>query len=221
MGVATRQVEAFEPFGRDAAAEFEAGGTHGDARSATVTRLASARDEVPGPVECAARRASVTDLEIAPEVGASWRGLASGVRQRVAALFDLPCAIAARSFDIEGRLPESFACDLACGGCGFRAAFPTLARRVVEIAVSRTRISVRVACRGEHVGPFFHLLIPTRRPVQFDVHHRLVVGSDNVVKDCVTLDLRSLILQLASIRFADDTSSCGEGIVARSKAPEP
>jgi predicted ester cyclase len=68
----------------------------------------------------------------------------------------------------------------------------------VKIAASPDRISVRVVCWGEHVGPFFDLLTPTRRRVRFHVDHRLAVIGDHVVDDCIALDLRALLVQLAN-----------------------
>jgi hypothetical protein len=142
--------------------------------------------------------ASAADLEVAPRVSAQWRALDSGVREQVAALFDRSCAVVGRAFAVRGRVPELFARDLACGGGGFRAAFPFLVRRVVRIAASPDSVSVRVVCRGQHVGTFFELLTPTRRWVRFHVDHRLAVIGDHVVEHCVALDLRALVVQLAN-----------------------
>ena len=148
--------------------------------------------------EIVAGRASVAELEVAPTVSAKWGALDSRVRQRVAALFDRSCVVAGQGFAVRGKVPEMFARDLACGGGGFRAAFPLLVRRVVKIAAWPDRISVRVVCGGEHVGPFFELMTPTRRWVRFHVDHRLAVIGDHVVEDCIAVDLRALVVQLAN-----------------------
>ena len=149
-------------------------------------------------------RASVADLEVAPRIRAEWGALDSRARLRVAALFDPSCAAAGRAFVVGGDLPELFARDLARGGGGFRVAFPRLVRRVVNIAAAPDRISVRVVCRGEHAGPFFELLTPTRRWVRFDVDHRLVVVGHQVVEDCIALNVRALVVQLANSGLPGD-----------------
>jgi predicted ester cyclase len=95
-------------------------------------------------------------------------------------------------------VPETFARDLARGGGGFRAAFPQLVRRVVKIAASPGRICVRVVCLGEHVGPFFELLTPTGRWVGFHVDHHFAVVAEHVVDDCIAMNLRALVVQLAN-----------------------
>lgn len=143
-------------------------------------------------------RISVADLEVAPRVSAEWRALDSAIRQRVAALFGPSPGVAGRPFAVRGTVPETFARDLGRGGGGFRAAFPWLVRRVVKIAASPDRICVRVVCRGEHVGQFFELLTPTGRWVRFHVDHHFAVVGEHVVDDCIAMNLRALVVQLAS-----------------------
>jgi hypothetical protein len=166
------------------------------ARHADACENRGGPDNLAEPLEFGEQFAA-GELEVAPSVRAAWNALAPGVRHRVAALFARPLALAARAFEVEGCIPEDFARDLACGGCGFRVAFPMLARRVVAIVDTPSGTLVRVACRGEHVAPFFDLLSPTERRVQFDVTHRLVVRGESLVEDSLNLDLRALVLQLA------------------------
>jgi hypothetical protein len=180
MVAAAPQLDVFESSAGDADAGEDRGGP----------------EKLAGPLGFEAQF-PVGELEIAPGVSTAWNALAPGLRHRVAALFDRSCAPAARSFEVEGRMPEDFARDLACGGCGFRAAFPTLTRRIVAIVGTPSHPLVRVVCQGKHLAPFFDLLAPTGRRVQFDVMHRLVVGGDHLIEDRVALDLRAIVLQLA------------------------
>jgi len=99
---------------------------------------------------------------------------------------------------ITGRLPADFARDLVGGGKGFRAAFPALVRRVTGVARRGEQIRIRVTCEGEHAAPFFRLFSATGRRVAFDVVHRLFVRDGMVSAHYVTLDVRAVILQLAS-----------------------
>jgi hypothetical protein len=162
--------------------------------SARVARVYEAKG---GPLGLVPVRPAVDDLEIALGVNAAWNTLALSLRRRVATLFDRPCAVAVCSYEIEGPMPEDFARDLAWGGFRFRAAFPTLRRRVVAIVATPSHTFVRIACQGEHVAPFFDLLAPTKRSVQFDVTHRLVIAGDDRIEDRIALDLRAIVLQLA------------------------
>jgi hypothetical protein len=142
-------------------------------------------------------RSCAVDLEVAMDLDGAWSELPVSARQRVAALFDPSRTSAAASFKVVGCMPESFARDVARGGAGFRAAFPTLTRRIVGVIGGSPETSVRVECRGEHLGHFFDVLAPTKRAVQFDVTHRLVVGPNDRIEDHITLDLRTIVLQLA------------------------
>jgi SnoaL-like polyketide cyclase len=142
-------------------------------------------------------RHTASDLKVAPGVNLAWDALALGLRHRVAALFDRPCALATRSFEVEGAMPEAFARDLAHGGCGFRAAFSAFTRRIEGIVDTTSHTSVRVVCQGKHVGAFFGLLSATGRQVEFEVVHRLVVAGNEVLEDRIALNLRTILLQLA------------------------
>lgn len=142
-------------------------------------------------------RPVLDDLEVAPGVDTAWRKLPLDLRYRVASLFDRSRAPAACTFEVVGPMPEDFAHDIAGGGCGFRTAFPALRRRIAAIVLKPSHTFVRVACQGQHDAPFFDLLAPTKRVVEFDVVHRLVIGPDDVIVDHIVLDLRAIVVQLA------------------------
>ena len=137
------------------------------------------------------------DLAIDAQIAARWCALDDAMRARVAAfLAYADCDMS--SVLVDGTLPQDFARDLRVGGRTLREAFPGLVRRVTYVGRQGHQIRVRVACAGEHRAPFFRLFSATGRRVAFDVVHRLVVRDGNVVEHHVTLDVRALIVQLAT-----------------------
>jgi hypothetical protein len=140
------------------------------------------------------------DIEVPRELRAQWRSLEATVRECVAALLNGSTSSGASAFIVAVPLPEGFARALACGGRGFRAAFSALTRHVVEIGGPDELISIRVACEGDQDRPFFHLVSPTRRHVQFEVVHRLTIERGRVLEDRIALDVRTIVLQLAAPR---------------------
>jgi hypothetical protein len=137
------------------------------------------------------------DLAIDERTVARWRVLDDAKRARVAA-FLADTDVEMSSVHVAGNVPENFARDLGSGGRTFRAAFPWLVRRVTGVLRHGEQSRVLVTCEGEHLAPFFRLFSPTGRRVGFNVVHRLVARDGMVVEHRVTLDVRALIVQLAT-----------------------
>jgi hypothetical protein len=137
------------------------------------------------------------DLAIDEPTVARWRALDDAKRARVAA-FLADTGVEMSSIRVTGNVPENFARDLGSGGRTLRAAFPRLVRRVTGVLRHGEHTRIVVACEGEHLGPFFRLFSPTGRRVGFNVVHRLVARDGTVVEHRVTLDVRALIVQLAT-----------------------
>lgn len=93
-------------------------------------------------------------------------------------------------------LPSTFADDLAVGGPQLRAAFPHLQRTLAGITRKGTRITVRIACEGDHAEPFFGILAATRRHVQFVEEHRMELRDGRLCEDRIVIDLAAIIRQL-------------------------
>jgi len=87
--------------------------------------------------------------------------------------------------------------DLVRGGPLLRAAFPDLVREVVAIE-GTDRIVVRIACDGIHAGPFFGFMRATGRHARFTETHVMELRDGRGLVDQVTIDIRSIIRQLAT-----------------------
>lgn len=140
---------------------------------------------------------ALEDLAMDERMAARWRALDDAKRAPVAS-FLAGTDVETCAVQVTGGLPEGFAFDLSRGGRLFRAAFPGLVRRIASIDQRGEQILIRVACEGEHRATFFGLFSATARRVRFDVNHRLVLCAGTVVEHHVTLDLRALIIQLAT-----------------------
>jgi hypothetical protein len=138
-------------------------------------------------------------VEIARELSTEWQGLGPTIRRRVEALLDGTSTRGREgAYIVAVPLPKHFALDLARGGSRFRAAFPTLGRRVIGIDEAGDLVSIRVACEGCHAGPFFGLVAPTQRLVRFHVLHCLAVATGRVVEHRIDLDVRAILSQLTT-----------------------
>jgi hypothetical protein len=133
-------------------------------------------------------------------VAARWRPLGEALRARVSAFLDVARWPGA-PYDVRAAapIPEDFARDLATGGATLRSAFPGLVRRVHAVHHAGDAITVHVRCVGEQRGAFFRILSPTARRVTFDVVHVVDVRGERVAEHRVALDLRAIVLQLASV----------------------
>ncbi len=134
----------------------------------------------------------------------SWRSLDESARTQLRAFLAPSGAatlMACRApYRAENRLPDRFATDIVTGGPGIRAAFPALTRTVERITASNDVVTVRVACEALHSGPFFDLLRATGKRVRFSEIHELVPQGGALLEDRVTLDLRTILRQLAVSR---------------------
>jgi len=154
-----------------------------------LQKAPSAEPEAPG---------GVRHIDVVSALTSRWGSLDARVRQPVESLFEGAPAASGVPFAVDGDLPLEFVRDLVCGGGAFRDAFPALVRCVVEIRSCDDLITVRVACEGDHTGPFFELLSPTHRSVRFDVVHRLALRDALLREDRIALDMRRIISQLVA-----------------------
>jgi predicted ester cyclase len=95
-------------------------------------------------------------------------------------------------------VPPSFHSDLIGGAPRLRVAFPDLVREVVAID-GGDHLVIRIACEGTHDGSFFGFMLATGRHVRFEEVHTLRVRNGRVIEDHVTIDLRLIIRQLATV----------------------
>jgi SnoaL-like polyketide cyclase len=81
-----------------------------------------------------------------------------------------------------------------------RCAFPTLARRLVDLGVaSPERLVLRFECEGAHDGPWRGLVCATRRYVVFEERHELTLDGRRVASDEVFVDLAAITRQLCGL----------------------
>ncbi|AKU97881.1 hypothetical protein AKJ09_04545 [Labilithrix luteola] len=127
-----------------------------------------------------------------------WQGLDHRLRARVSAVLSASLLPGLASI-VEGKLPDAFARDLATGGCLFRSAFPELTRVVASITSHHDSIDVVVACAGRQTGPFYGLIAPTLRHVEFELSHRFTVEVDRGWREHrIHIDVRRIVTQLAA-----------------------
>jgi hypothetical protein len=144
------------------------------------------------------RDASERGVVIRRNVVERWQGLDHRLRARVAAVLSTSREPGLVSI-VDGKLPDAFAHDLATGGHLFRAAFPELTRVVASIASCPDSIDVVVACEGRQTGPFYGLIAPTLRQVQFEVAHRFALeGHETWLEHRIQIDIRRIVAQLGA-----------------------
>jgi predicted ester cyclase len=141
-------------------------------------------------------------IGIPPHLEARWRELDQPSRDHVDAFLSpepTPCDAAPNdrvNISVATPLPSTFADDLAIGGPQLRAAFPQLQRTLAGITRKGSRITVRIACEGGHVEPFFGIVRATQRHVQFVEEHRMEVRDGRLCEDQIAIDLAGIIRQL-------------------------
>jgi predicted ester cyclase len=145
------------------------------------------------------RDASERGVVIRRNLVERWRGLDHRLRARVTAV--LSASLEPRLVSIvDGKLPDAFAQDLATGGHLFRSAFPELTRVVAAITSCPDSIDVVVACAGVQSGPFYGLIAPTLRHVQFELGHRFALDVDQgwLLEHRIHIDIRRIVAQLGA-----------------------
>lgn len=144
------------------------------------------------------RDASERGVVIRRNVVERWRGLDDRLRARVAAILSARVHPGLVSI-VDDKLPDAFAHDLATGGHLFRSAFPELTREVASVTSCPDSVDVVVACEGRQTGPFYGLIAPTLRHVQFELAHRFALDVDQGwLAHRIRIDIRRIVAQLGA-----------------------